>query len=93
VLNEGAAEAALFGASALEAYCTAVLAIISSASGDTTSAWSQASHAGQIALDHGLERSPGMAVVTAVQALTSASTGDRRRLPRIGTPHVASSLD
>jgi LuxR family maltose regulon positive regulatory protein len=75
VLTEGAAEAAVLGAPALESYCTAVLAMIASTEGDSARAWSLASRARQLAIDHGLERAPGMAVVSAINALAAASTG------------------
>jgi LuxR family maltose regulon positive regulatory protein len=76
VLTEGAQEAAALGAPALEAYCTAMLAMIAHTEGDSARAWSLAARARQVAVDHGLERAPGMAVVSAMKALAAASTGD-----------------
>jgi LuxR family maltose regulon positive regulatory protein len=76
VLAEGAAEAAVLGATTMEASCTAVLAMIAHAEGDLARAQSLATHARQLLVDHGLERAPAMAVITAAHALTAASTGD-----------------
>jgi LuxR family transcriptional regulator, maltose regulon positive regulatory protein len=76
VLAEGAAEAGVFGAIALEAYCTSVLAIAAHFEGDAARAWSLARRARSLAVEHGLERTPGMAIVSAVHALAAASTGD-----------------
>jgi LuxR family maltose regulon positive regulatory protein len=76
VLAEGAAEAGVFGAIALEAHCTAVLAVAAHFEGDTARAWSLAGRARSLAVEHGLERTPSMAVANAVHALAAASTGD-----------------
>jgi LuxR family maltose regulon positive regulatory protein len=76
VLTEGAAEAAVLGAPAMEANCTAVLAMIARATGDAPRARSLAAHARQLMVDHGLERAPAMAVVSAAHALAAASAGD-----------------
>jgi LuxR family maltose regulon positive regulatory protein len=76
VLAEGAAEAAVLGAPTMEATCTAVLALIAHAEGDLGRARSLAAHARRLLVDHGLERAPSMAVITAAHALAAASTGD-----------------
>jgi LuxR family maltose regulon positive regulatory protein len=76
VLAEGAAEAALFGAIATEVACTVVLAMVAHFEGDTTRAWSLARRARSLAVEHGLERAQGMAVVNSLAALAAASTGD-----------------
>jgi LuxR family maltose regulon positive regulatory protein len=76
VLTEGAEEAAVLGAPAMEAYCTAMLASIAYSEGDPARAASLARRARQVALDHRLERAPGMAVVSAMSALGAASLGD-----------------
>jgi LuxR family maltose regulon positive regulatory protein len=76
ILSEGAEEAAVFGAPAIEANCTAVLAMIAHATGDATRARSLAAHARRLLVDHGLERAPVMAVVSAAHALAAASAGD-----------------
>jgi LuxR family maltose regulon positive regulatory protein len=76
VLTEGAAEAAVFGAIALEAYCTVVLAIAAHFDGDTARSWSLVRRARSLAVEHGLDRTPGMALVNAMHALAAASTGD-----------------
>jgi LuxR family maltose regulon positive regulatory protein len=76
VLTEGAAEAALFGAIAIEAHCTVNLAIVAHFEGDTARAWSLARRARSLTVEHGLERAQGMAVVSSLAALAAASTGD-----------------
>jgi LuxR family transcriptional regulator, maltose regulon positive regulatory protein len=76
VLTEGAEEAAVLGAPAMEAYCTAMLALIAYVEGDPARAVSLARRARQVAVDHRLERAPGMAVVSAMSALGAASIGD-----------------
>jgi len=76
VLAEGAAEAGVFGATALEAYCTSVLAIVAHCEGDAERAWSLARRAHSLAVEHSLERTPGMAIVNAVHSLAAASDGD-----------------
>jgi LuxR family maltose regulon positive regulatory protein len=76
VLTEGAEEAAVLGAPAMEAYCTAMLALIAYSEGDPARAASLARRARQVAVDHRLERAPGMAVVSAMSALGAASLGD-----------------
>jgi LuxR family transcriptional regulator, maltose regulon positive regulatory protein len=76
VLAEGAAEAAVLGAPAMEANCTAVLALIAHDEGDRARARSLAVRARQLLVDHGLERVPSMAVVTAAHALAASSAGD-----------------
>jgi LuxR family maltose regulon positive regulatory protein len=76
ILTEGAEEAAVLGAPALEAYCTAMLSIIAHAENDPDRAWDLADRAERIALDHRLLDAPGMAIVSAIQALHRASTGD-----------------
>jgi LuxR family maltose regulon positive regulatory protein len=76
VLTEGAAEAKVFGAPALEAYCTAMLAMIAHSEGDTARGASLARSARTVAVDNGLEHAPGMAVVSAMCALAAASKGD-----------------
>jgi LuxR family maltose regulon positive regulatory protein len=78
VLTEGAEEAAVLGAPAVEAYCTAMLALIAHFEGDTARSASLARTARRIAVDNRLERASGMAVVSAMCALTAASTGDAR---------------
>jgi LuxR family maltose regulon positive regulatory protein len=42
---------------------------------DLARAWSLVARARRLAVDHGLERAPGMAIVSAMHALASASTG------------------
>jgi LuxR family maltose regulon positive regulatory protein len=76
VLAEGAAEAGVFGAVALETHCTSMLAIAAHFEGDSARAWSLARRARSLAEAHGLERTPSMAVANAVHALAAASTGD-----------------
>jgi LuxR family maltose regulon positive regulatory protein len=76
VLTEGSEEAAVLGAPALEAYCCVLLAMISYAEGDPARAWPLATRARRVAADHGLVRAPGMAMISAMHALASASTGD-----------------
>jgi len=76
VLTEGAEEAGVFGAPALEAYCDAVLAMIAHTQRDPGRAWPLVARVRRLAADHGLERAPGMAIVSAMHALASASTGD-----------------
>jgi LuxR family maltose regulon positive regulatory protein len=76
ILTEGADEAAVLGAPALEAYCTAMLALIAHADHDPTRAWALVARARRVAVEHGLERAPGMAIVSAMHALEAASTGD-----------------
>jgi LuxR family maltose regulon positive regulatory protein len=76
VLAEGAAEAGVFGAIALESYCTSMLAIAAHFEGDTARAWSLARRARSLAIENGLERVPGMALVNAIHAFAAASTGD-----------------
>jgi LuxR family maltose regulon positive regulatory protein len=76
VLAEGAAEARVFGAIALEAYCTSMLAVAAHEHGDSGRAWSLARLARSSAAEHGLDHTPGMAIVTAVHALATASTGE-----------------
>jgi LuxR family maltose regulon positive regulatory protein len=78
VLTEGAEEAAVHGAPALEAYCSALLALIAYTERDPARAWPLVARARQVAADHRLERAPGLAMVSAMQALASASTGDPR---------------
>jgi LuxR family maltose regulon positive regulatory protein len=76
VLSEGAEEAAMLGAPALEAYCTAMLAMIAFTEDDAARARTFAVRARQVSVEHGLEGAPGMAVVNAACALAAASTGD-----------------
>jgi LuxR family maltose regulon positive regulatory protein len=76
ILTEGAEEAAVLGAPALEAYCTAMLAMIAHSEHDPACAWELVTRARRVASDNGLERAPGMALVSAMQALAAASSGD-----------------
>jgi LuxR family maltose regulon positive regulatory protein len=76
LLTEGAEEAAVFHAPAMEANCTAVLALIAHASGDDTRARALAAHARHLLVDHRLERAPLMAAVTTAHALAAARAGD-----------------
>jgi LuxR family maltose regulon positive regulatory protein len=76
VLAEGAAEAGVFGATSMDALCTSVLAIAAHFEGDPTRAWSLTRRARCLAVEHGLERTPSMAIVNAIHALAAASTGD-----------------
>lgn len=76
ILTEGAEEAAVLGAPALEAYCTAMLALIAYSEHDRTRAWTLVTRAQRVAADHGLEWAPGMALVSAMHALAAASSGD-----------------
>lgn len=76
ILTEGAEEARVLGAPALEAYCLAMLGMIAHAEGDVADAVSFASRARHVATEHGLERAPGMTVVRALCALTAAASGD-----------------
>jgi LuxR family maltose regulon positive regulatory protein len=76
VLTEGAEEAAVLGAPALEAYCTAMLGMIAFADDDPARAWTLAARARDVAMGHGLEGALGMAVVNALCSLAAASTGD-----------------
>jgi LuxR family maltose regulon positive regulatory protein len=82
VLTEGAEEAAVLGAPALESYCTAMLSIIAHTDGDPTGARVLARRARRVALDHGLEHAPGMAIVSAVSALAAAESGDAEEARR-----------
>jgi LuxR family maltose regulon positive regulatory protein len=76
VLGEGAEEASVYGAPALEAYCCAVLAFIAYTERDPARAWSLAGRAGRVETEHGLVRAPGLAMVSAMEALGSASMGE-----------------
>ncbi|MCU0260429.1 MAG: LuxR C-terminal-related transcriptional regulator [Ilumatobacteraceae bacterium] len=76
ILAEGVEEARVLGAPAMEAYCSAMLGIIAHAEGDLAGATACASRARRVAADHGLERAPGMAVVSALCSLTAAAGGD-----------------
>jgi LuxR family maltose regulon positive regulatory protein len=76
VLTEGAREAAVVGAPAIEANCTAALAMIAHATGDTASAISLTASARRLLVEHGLERSPALAFVVAMGALAAACAGD-----------------
>jgi LuxR family maltose regulon positive regulatory protein len=76
ILTEGAEEAAVLGAPALEAYCTAMLALIAHSERDPARAWALVTRARRVAADNGLERAPGMALVSAMHALAAASSGD-----------------
>jgi LuxR family maltose regulon positive regulatory protein len=76
ILTEGAEEASVLGAPVAEAYCTAMLSIIAHAEGDPERAWGLAGRAHRIAVGHGLPDTPGMAIVSSVEALHRASTGD-----------------
>ncbi|MCU0310670.1 MAG: LuxR C-terminal-related transcriptional regulator [Acidimicrobiales bacterium] len=77
ILAEGAEEASVLGAPVAEAYCTAMSALIAHAEGDPERAWALGARAHSIAADHGLLDAPGMAIVSSVQALHCASTGDQ----------------
>lgn len=76
VLTEGAEEARVFGAGALEAPCAALLGMIAHAEGDVATAARWAARAQRIVDEHDLGRTPGMLVVSALCALVSAVTGD-----------------
>lgn len=76
ILGEGAEEAAVLGAPALEAYCTAMLALIAHSEHDPARAWALVTRARRVAADSGLEEAPGMALVSAMHALATASSGD-----------------
>lgn len=76
VLGEGIEEAAVYGAIAIEAHSCGLLAMIAYAERDLARGRSVADRALRVAADHGLERAPGMAMVSAVQALGSATAGD-----------------
>ncbi len=76
VLTEGAEEAAVLGAPALEAYCCVLLAVIAYTKRDLERAWPLVTRAQRVVADHGLVRAPGMAMVSAMGALASACTGD-----------------
>ena len=75
-LTEGAEEARVFGAAALEAVCAALLGMIAHAEGDVAAADRWAARARRIVDEHDLGRTPGMLVVSALCALVSAVTGD-----------------
>jgi LuxR family maltose regulon positive regulatory protein len=75
-LTEGAEEARVFGAAALEALCAALLGMIAHAEGDVAAAARWAARARRIVDEHDLGRTPGMIVVSALCALVSAVTGD-----------------
>ena len=75
-LTEGAEEARVFGAAALEALCAALLGMIAHAEGDIAAAARWAARARRIVDEHDLGRTPGMLVVRALCALVSAVTGD-----------------
>ena len=77
VLTQGAEEAAVLGAPTAEAYCTSMLALIAHGEQEPGRAWALAGRAHRIALDHGLQDAPGMAIVSSVRALACASTGDQ----------------
>jgi LuxR family maltose regulon positive regulatory protein len=74
--TEGAEEAAVHGAPALEAYCCALLGLIAHTERDPGRAWPLVARARQVTAEAGLERAPGLAMVNAMHALASASTGD-----------------
>jgi LuxR family maltose regulon positive regulatory protein len=76
VLSEGAEEARVFGAASVEACCVAMLGMIAHAEGDVPGAVALAARARRVATDHGLERTPGMAVVGSLCSLAAAATGD-----------------
>ena len=76
ILTEGAEEAWVHGAPAMEANCTAVLAAIAFAEHDATRASTLATRAKAIASQHRLEWAPGQAIVSAVAALAAATAGD-----------------
>ncbi|MFM2077886.1 MAG: hypothetical protein RJA49_1776 [Actinomycetota bacterium] len=76
ILTEGAQESAVLGAPTMEANCTAVLAMIAHTSGDSAHAWSLATRARQLLVDHGLERAPALVVVTAMYTLAAAGAGE-----------------
>jgi LuxR family transcriptional regulator, maltose regulon positive regulatory protein len=76
VLTEGAEEARVFGAGALEAPCAALLGMIAHAEGDVATAARWAARAQRIVDEHDLGRTPGKIVVSALCALLSAVTGD-----------------
>ena len=76
ILREGAEESAVLGAPSMEACCTAMLSMIAHADRDVALARTLALRARQIAVDHGLEHAPGMAIVSAAHALAMAGTGD-----------------
>jgi LuxR family maltose regulon positive regulatory protein len=75
-LTEGAEEARVFGAAALEAPCAALLGMIAHTEGDVAAAARWAARARRIVDEHDLGRTPGMLVVSALCALVSAVTGD-----------------
>lgn len=76
ILAEGAEEAAVLGAPAIESLCTAMLALIAHSEHDPARAWALVTRARRVAADHGLERAPGQALVSAMHALAAASSGD-----------------
>lgn len=76
ILSEGAEEAVVLGAPAFESYCTAMLALIAHSEQDPARAWELVTRARRVASDNGLERAPGMALVSAMHALAAASCGD-----------------
>jgi LuxR family maltose regulon positive regulatory protein len=76
VFAEGAEEAAVHSAPALEAYCCALLGLIAYTNRDPGRAWPLVARARQVAAKAGLGRAPGLAMVSAMHALASASTGD-----------------
>jgi LuxR family maltose regulon positive regulatory protein len=76
ILREGAEEAAVFGAPAVEASCTAMLSLTAQADGDLALTRELALRARGVAVEHGLEDAPGMAVVSAAHALAMACMGE-----------------
>ncbi|HMR96622.1 MAG TPA: helix-turn-helix transcriptional regulator [Microthrixaceae bacterium] len=76
ILAEGAEEAALLGAPSVQAYCTALIAMIAHSEGDPARAWGLADRAYRLAADHDLLGAPAMCIVNSVHALATAAAGE-----------------
>jgi LuxR family maltose regulon positive regulatory protein len=76
VIQEGIDEAAVLGAPVLEAYCSAVRSMMAHAEGDTAMSRSLALRARRLAVEHDLDLTPGMAIVSAQHSLIAAAAGD-----------------
>ena len=79
IVQEGIDEAAVVGAPAIESYCCAVLSLMARVDGDERASRSLALRARSVAVEHDLERMPGMAIVNAQHAWVAAASGDADR--------------
>jgi LuxR family maltose regulon positive regulatory protein len=76
LLTEGAEEADVFGASTIEAGCSAMLAMVAFDAGDFARSWPLVERARRVVNEQALDRAPGAAIVSAMSALAAASRGD-----------------